>query len=277
MFGSASIYFSGIPAAALGSQDAQNGLSIENHKVVFGQSFGTAGDPAQLLDGREILLNSFGIELRQGVFGTGGNAGLGITLVSAIGGLFHCIHGIMDDPTGSIVFRASNGGVNVQLACTQYECTNDGSSIQVGAFGNSAAVPAYRKNTGGIIGQSAVNPDIVLLGGNGAGGAGVVHFASLPGGVETETHRFLLPVNAVLDFPNTLAQTSSDLTAAVTGARSGDAVLLGVPNAAVNANSSYTAWVSANDTVTIRFNNYSVAAINPASGTFKIAVVRLLP
>ena len=54
----------------------------------------------------------------------------------------------------------------------------------------------------------------------------------------------------------------------VTGAAAGDAVFLGVPNGSVNANSAVTAWVSAANTVTVRFNNYSAGNIDPANGTF---------
>lgn len=78
--------------------------------------------------------------------------------------------------------------------------------------------------------------------------------------------------SATLDFGNTAAQNSADLTITVTGAADGDVVSLGVPNTAVNANSCFTAWVSAANTVTVRFNNYSSGAIDPASATFKIRV-----
>jgi len=81
----------------------------------------------------------------------------------------------------------------------------------------------------------------------------------------------ILSGTATLDFPNTLTQTSSDLTITVAGAVVGNAVSLGTP-AAPNANSSYTAFVSAADTVTVRFNNYSAGAINPASGSFTVKV-----
>jgi hypothetical protein len=80
--------------------------------------------------------------------------------------------------------------------------------------------------------------------------------------------------SATLDFGSTAAQTSSDLTITVTGAADGDVVSLGVPNASVNANTNYTAWVSAANTVTVRFNNYSSAAVDPASGTFKVFVTK---
>lgn len=84
-----------------------------------------------------------------------------------------------------------------------------------------------------------------------------------------------LTASATLNFGNTAAQNSSDLTIGVTGAEDGDPVALGVPIAALNANSSYSAFVSAPDTVTVRFNNYSAGAINPASGDFKVVVFKV--
>lgn len=77
-----------------------------------------------------------------------------------------------------------------------------------------------------------------------------------------------------LDFPSTLAQTDSDLPITVTGAADGDVVRLGVPNGSVQAGSIYTAWVSAANTVTVRFSVYGVTAKDPASGTFKAMVVK---
>jgi hypothetical protein len=92
------------------------------------------------------------------------------------------------------------------------------------------------------------------------------------------TTRYTIPKSlagsATLDFPSTNAQNSSDLTITVTGAADGDIVELGVPNAATLTNSSFTAWVSASNTVTVRFNNYSSGAQNPASGTFKVRVIK---
>lgn len=101
------------------------------------------------------------------------------------------------------------------------------------------------------------------------------------GTTKTEWFRFFASlastignVLATLDFPNTAAQTSSDLTITVPGAKDGDAVTVCVPNACVLPNSCYTGWVSAPDTVTIRFNNYSSGAQNPPSGEFRAVVTR---
>lgn len=80
--------------------------------------------------------------------------------------------------------------------------------------------------------------------------------------------------SATLNFPSTTTLLSADLTISVTGAADGDVVSLGVPNAAVNANTCYTAWVSAANTVTVRFNNYSSGTVDPASATFKVFVTK---
>jgi hypothetical protein len=81
--------------------------------------------------------------------------------------------------------------------------------------------------------------------------------------------------SATLDFPSTGHGNSADLTITVTGADIGDVVALGIPNASIVANASYIAWVSATNTVTVRFNNYaSSGSSDPASGTFKIKVLK---
>lgn len=79
-------------------------------------------------------------------------------------------------------------------------------------------------------------------------------------------------VSASLDFPSTAAQSSSDLTVSLTGAAVGDVVSLGNPNPA--ANTFYSATVTAANTVTVRFNNYSSSAVDPASGIFKLVLIK---
>lgn len=81
-----------------------------------------------------------------------------------------------------------------------------------------------------------------------------------------------LRVVATLDFPNTAAQSSSDLTVSVTGAAVGQMVALGAPSSA--AGTGYTAFVSAPSVVTVRFLNASAVAVNPASADFAIAVLQ---
>ena len=81
--------------------------------------------------------------------------------------------------------------------------------------------------------------------------------------------------SATLNFPSTSANTYSDLTISVTGAALSDVVSLGIPNAAMSANNiTYTAWVSAANTVTVRFANHTTGTVDPASGLFKVFVTK---
>lgn len=80
--------------------------------------------------------------------------------------------------------------------------------------------------------------------------------------------------SATLDFPSTNNGNESDLTITVTGASEGDVVSLGIPNSVNLNHSCFTAWVSAANTVTVRFNNYGTGALDPASATFKVKVFK---
>lgn len=78
--------------------------------------------------------------------------------------------------------------------------------------------------------------------------------------------------SATLDFPSTASTAVSDLTITVTGAALGDPVYLGVPNGSQTATATWDAWVSAANTVTIRYS--PKATEDPASGTFNVRVIR---
>lgn len=79
--------------------------------------------------------------------------------------------------------------------------------------------------------------------------------------------------SATLDFASTLAGAATDLTITVTGAVAGDVVLLGVPDGSTLSDGNFTAWVSATNTVKVRFANNSLTlALDPASGTFNARV-----
>lgn len=82
----------------------------------------------------------------------------------------------------------------------------------------------------------------------------------------------VLAASATLDFPSTSAGGTQDLTITVTGAIDGDPVSLGTPNGSVGSG-LYFAWVSASNTVTVRFYNPTGGSINPTSGTFKVKVI----
>lgn len=76
--------------------------------------------------------------------------------------------------------------------------------------------------------------------------------------------------SATLDFPSTASGAVSDLTITVTGAAVGDVVSVGVPSGSVTATASFFAWVSATNTVTVRYS--PKATEDPTSGTFRVVV-----
>lgn len=82
----------------------------------------------------------------------------------------------------------------------------------------------------------------------------------------------ILSGSATLVFPSTAIQSSSEMTITVSGVAVGDVV--NVSSTVNPANSAWTAYGSAANTVTVRFNNYSNAAITPASGTFNVRVIK---
>lgn len=83
-----------------------------------------------------------------------------------------------------------------------------------------------------------------------------------------------ISASGTLNFNTVNAGESASLTINVTGAADGDAVSLGVPSSLAGAGGIYTAWVSAPDTVTVKFSNTTAEAIDPASATFKIKVLK---
>lgn len=86
----------------------------------------------------------------------------------------------------------------------------------------------------------------------------------------------LIPIDVVLplNFPNTAAQTSSDIAVAIRGAKLGDFATVSAPVGSILANSLYWAFVSDVDEVKVRFCNFSAGALNPASGDFTVRVKR---
>lgn len=112
-------------------------------------------------------------------------------------------------------------------------------------------------------GDSGATVATIDLAGKGTFNGGLV----IGGGTAIAKH---LSATATLDFPNTPAATCSDLTITVAGAALGDTVSLGVPASSVVTGGFFSAWVSAADTVTVRF--CALATGNSASGVFRVDV-----
>lgn len=81
----------------------------------------------------------------------------------------------------------------------------------------------------------------------------------------------ILSASATIDFANTNAGQTDDKNITVTGAADGDPVFLSVPNGSQAARAMFMAWVSAANTVTVRFLS-NASNTNPASGTFRVVV-----
>ncbi|MEL6968638.1 MAG: sialate O-acetylesterase [Bacteroidota bacterium] len=103
---------------------------------------------------------------------------------------------------------------------------------------------------------------------------------------DSVTHEFRLRINGsyykaaplieedfVIDFPSTAANDSNQSIFAMIGAEVGDAVSVVPPIGAV-AQGSYFAYVSAVDTITLRFINDNTGTYDPSSGTFTIKVIK---
>ncbi len=77
-----------------------------------------------------------------------------------------------------------------------------------------------------------------------------------------------------LDFTPVAAYQTQELTTTVSGAVDGDAVVVGIPSAVINLNTSFTAWVSAPNIVTVRITNNSLGVIDPLPNTYNIRILK---
>lgn len=95
--------------------------------------------------------------------------------------------------------------------------------------------------------------------------------SGLTGGGTTTLHNHRLTATATLNFPSISSNGIEQLTVTVTGAVAGSPVMLGPP-AAIEAGLTWSGYVSAADTVTIRLHNNSAVAVDPASATWTVSV-----
>jgi hypothetical protein len=173
----------------------------------------------------------------------------------------------------------ASGGVTTTTLNSEINATGSNSSINAGGTSVASAVMSATSTTKGFLQprmtttqMNAIStPATGLSVFNTTDSAVYIRRGTGAGWQQVANEIF---ATASLNFASTNAQNSSDLTITLTGAVDGDVVVLGVPNAAVNANSCYTAWVSAANTVTVRFNNYSSGAIDPAQATFKVTIIK---
>lgn len=79
-------------------------------------------------------------------------------------------------------------------------------------------------------------------------------------------------VTAIIDFPSIITQQQASDTVTVTGARSGDAVIVTPTNDVTGL--IFTGVVTAVDTVTVYAKNFSGIAVDATSQTFRIIVIQ---
>lgn len=168
-------------------------------------------------------------------------------------------------------------------------CNNTGAIRYTGTADVNFTMPLYatepfeQGTTIAINNQSAYNITIVMTGGITGGGHSypVVQAGQtatlINGGVNVwdilGTTPTSLSASATLNFGNTAAGAISDLTVTVTGAAVGDVVSIGAPS--IPDKGTYFGYVSATNTVTVRFaNNDLTTAKDPSSGTFKVKVFK---
>lgn len=129
----------------------------------------------------------------------------------------------------------------------------------------TASIGAPLKFTSGTVLTTAENGAVEYDGTN--------YFAS-SGGVRYTLAK-TLTTTATLDLGSAAPGNSADATVTVTGAADGDIVMVAAPNALATVNGvSYTGFVSAANTVTVRLNNYSTGSVDPASATFRVSVLK---
>lgn len=181
----------------------------------------------------------------------GGNASAaGSVTISSSGGFIFNNSSLLTSPSDGIVSLLNNA----QTSFTR---------LTVGP--NTKTFPAWTVNGSGF----------TLTGGDGTSNS--TNSLTIPGklilGPSGASLTNILTGSATLDFPNSALNAVTDLPITVTGAASGDCVLVGVPQPSATGIVGTFSGFASNNTVFVRFDS---SAINqdPASGTFKVTVIK---
>lgn len=229
----------------------------------------------------------------EGLYGVEGkvslNRGGGIGLSTLKGVVYHALvpgyssdffmeyeHVLLDSvPTAAMTGGNKPRGV-VQKGTNMYNFFNGRNKLGDGALNNATAIlhifsGSATAGTAPLKFTSGTNLTIAEAGAMEYDGTNLYFSPS----TTRKTVDLALTGTGTLDFGSTVAGASTDLTITVTGAALSDVVELGTPNGSTLTNGVFTAWVSATDTVTVRFTNTNlVTALDPASGSFKVRVVQ---
>lgn len=284
------------PAPPFDLNSAENGTSVHtvSRRIILGQPFGAAGNPAALLFDTEIPLAG----RRLAIFDTAAGMaaeffGQSFSIIAPDPGV-SCVSTVSAASAGFLATSTGEGQLNFAVGVLTGWLAG-GIALHPGSSpadpGTGNILVDFQRMGLGVVPTAYVHTRAGLASAGNAPWkytAGVAAQTVLENGAKNYngTNEFLtvggvnytmaktLTATANLDFPNTAAQLSADLTIALTGAADGDVVCLGVPIAAQVADTCYTAFVSAANTVTVRFNNYSAGAVNPAAGVFRVSIIK---
>lgn len=257
------------------SQRAADGMRSDLGGTTIGQSMFTLTNPSAItfprfnVDNTVSALNAADFRIAIGA-GTGNGNG---TVTSVTGTLpISSSGGTTPNITIANASTTASGVVTTSTQSMAGNKTFTGDLATSGAF----SATGFSTLTGGVsVGTMAATSSLThLIGVNSSNTVGEITLGSglnLSGGT-LNLGGFVL---ATLDFPNTSAQSSSDITVTYTGAQVGQPVMLGIPDGSALSNSSFSAWVQSAGNVRVRFNNYSGFALNPSSNQFTIFVLNL--
>lgn len=239
------IWVKGPGVAGLGATSANNGVSFDTttNKIVLGNDAGGTG--AELLSDREIITGGFNITLKAQVA----------------------------PPSPEILLAAGNASIQLNRSSIGLRISD---STNVGFVDFNYIVSGTAE--GGYIIQNSITQGFWIW-----TGTGNIRIGALPSlssqdngqRLQVAGNISMTHATATLNFGNTLAQSSADLTINFASAALSDSVVLGVPNGSVLPDSCYTAWVSAAGVITVRFNNYSAGAQDPPSGSFRVSIFKI--
>jgi hypothetical protein len=174
---------------------------------------------------------------------------------------------------------------------TQTNAAND--VLQLGANTSTASATAVAQTLKGpnATGTTSTGGSLTIAGGTGTSAGGAVIISTAATTTQTERARFssagvtigasgtaiasVISATATLDFASTAAHECSVSNITVTGAAVGDVVAIGIPPDAIGTSGVFFGYVSATDTVSIRYHNTDKNnAVDPASGTFRATVIK---
>ena len=164
----------------------------------------------------------------------------------------------------NIWFRLNNTTGNLGLGMGTSTSTQPTAKLHITSAGTTTAGSGPLKLTEGVNPTSAED--------------GLINYVSNNLTFTETSTVYIIPKqltgSGTIDFGSVAAQGELTSNITVTGASDGDKVILGWTNAAESAGLIYTARVSASNTVTVKASNITLVPIDPASGTFKVSVIK---